>query len=74
MDFETFEDKNLIQKLDEDKTNFLIFYPRNTSDYGFSTICYDYGIDFCEYVANNYSRVKIIDKGYKTLIFKLRKK
>lgn len=74
LDFETFEDKNLIQKLDENKTNFLIFYPRNTSDYGFSTICYDYGIDFCEYVANNYSRVKIIDKGYKTLIFKLRKK
>ncbi|MBQ2983241.1 MAG: hypothetical protein IJD57_00385 [Candidatus Gastranaerophilales bacterium] len=73
LDFETFGEENIIQKLNENKTDWIIFYPRNTHEYGAKTICYDYGIDFCEYIMDNYERKTIIEDKFKVLIFKIKK-
>lgn len=74
LDFETFGEENLIKKLDNNKTDYIIFYPRNTKEYGFQTICYDYGVNFCTYIMDNYKREAIIEEGYKVLIFKKNEK
>ena len=73
LDFETFKEENLIKKLKDNKTDYIIFYPRNTKDYGANTICYNYGVDFCTYIMDNYTRTAIFEEGYKALIFKLDK-
>jgi len=74
LDFETFGEEHLIEELKAKKTDYIILYPRNTIDYGSATICYDYAENFCEYIADNYERIKIIEDKYKVLIFKIRKK
>ncbi len=71
LDFETFGEKYLIEKLKKNKTDYIIFYPRNTKEYGFATICYDYGVNFCTYIMDNYKRTAIIEEDYKVLIFKI---
>ena len=50
LDFETFKEENIIKNLQKNKTDYIIFYPRNTQDYGKNTICYDYAVDFCKYI------------------------
>ena len=74
LDFETFKESNIIKKLKENKTTYIIFYPRNTKEYGAQTICYDYGVNFCTYIMDNYHRTAIIDDVYKVLIFKINEK
>ena len=75
LDFETFKEENLIKKLKSNKTPYIIFFPRNTSDYGKAPICYNYGVDFCTYVMDNYTRITILDSNnYKVLIFKRNEK
>ena len=71
LDFETFGEENIINTLKENKTDYILFYPRNTIDYGKATICYDYGVDFCTFVMDNYTRIAIFEEGYKALLFKL---
>ncbi len=71
LDFETFGEQKLIEKLKTNKTNYIIFYPRNTKEYGAQTICYDYGVNFCTYIMDNYHREAIIEEGHKALIFKI---
>ena len=61
-------------QLKENKTTYIIFYPRNTKEYGAQTICYDYGVNFCTYIMDNYHRTAIIDDVYKVLIFKINEK
>lgn len=73
LDFETFGEKNIIKQLKSNKTDYIIFYPRNTKDYGAQTICYDYGVDFCHYIIDNYTRVGTLEDNYTTLIFKIKK-
>ena len=63
LDFETFKDDYFIQKLKENKTDYIIFYPRNTFDYGKINICYDYAVDFCKYIIDNYDKEEL---GYNT--------
>ncbi len=74
LDFETFKDEQLINKLETNKTPYIIFFPRNTIDYGKISICYDYGVDFCTYVMDNYTRIAILEDNYKVLIFKRNEK
>ena len=74
LDFETFGDKYFIDELKKYKPTYIIFYPRNTIEYGAQTICYDYGVDFCTYIMDNYKREAIIDEEYRALIFKINEK
>lgn len=74
LDFDTFKDENFIQRLKTNKTPYIIFFPRNTLDYGKSPICYNFGVDFCTYVMDNYTRIAIIEDYYKVLIFKRNEK
>ena len=73
LDFETFKEENIIKNLKKNKTDYIIFYPRNTQDYGKNTICYDYAVDFCEYIIDNYKQVANIKDGNNVLIFKIKK-
>ncbi|MBQ7288046.1 MAG: hypothetical protein IJW73_09830, partial [Candidatus Gastranaerophilales bacterium] len=73
LDFETFGEKTIIERLKKKKTDYIIFYPRNTKDYGKETICYDYGVDFCNYVIDNYIKIEPIENSKKVAIFKIKK-
>ena len=70
LDFETFNEEKIINDTAKFKPDYIIFYPRNTKEYGANTICYDYGVNFCIHIINNYSRVAIIKGQYSALIFK----
>ena len=74
LDFETFGEKNLIEKLKEYKTDYVVFYPRETSDYGAKDICKDYGVDFCIYIKDNYKQIKEIGTKRKVLIYNINEK
>ena len=74
LDFETFGEKKLTDNLKQNKTDYIIFYPRDTKEYGAKTICYDYGIDFCQYIADNYNRKEMFGNTQKALIFKINEK
>ncbi len=69
LDFETFSDNYFIENLSKEKTDYVIFYPRNTKDYKNELICYDYGVDFCSYIVDNYDIAKKIGNN-KVLIYK----
>jgi len=73
LDFETFKDENLTKQLNENQTDYIIFYPRDTKEYGAESICYDYGVDFCKYIIDNYTRVGIIKDEQSVLIYKIKK-
>lgn len=72
LDFETFGEKNLIDTLKKNQTDYIIFYPRNTLEYGAQTICWDWGVDFCKYIMDNYTQVGIIEYTYRATIFKIK--
>lgn len=74
LDFDTFGENNIINELKKNKTDYIIFYPRNTKEYGAQIICYDYGIDFCTYIMDNYTRVALFENNQKALIFKINEK
>ncbi|MBR2069609.1 MAG: hypothetical protein IJ877_07620 [Candidatus Gastranaerophilales bacterium] len=74
LDFETFGEEKIINQLKENKTDYIIFYPRNTKEYGAQTICHDYGVDFCTYIMDNYKRVAIFENVQKALVFKINEK
>lgn len=67
---ETFGEKNIIEHFKQTKPEYVIFNNWNTKDYYFNYICTDYAQTFCDYVARNYNRQEIIDKGLRYLIFK----
>jgi len=73
-DFQTFGDKYFIQKLKENQTDYIIFYPRDTWEYGAQNICYDYAVDFCTYILDNYTQVAKFGDIRKVLIFKINEK
>ena len=73
LDFETFNEKELTDKLQKNKTTYIIIYPRNTREYGASTICEDYGVDFCAYIKDNYKHKKTFGSLRKAYIYKYEK-
>lgn len=73
LDFQTFGEEKIIQRLKENRTDYIIFYPRSTKEYGAKTICYDYAVDFCTFIMDNYTRVEMFGDNSKVLIFKINK-
>ena len=74
LDFETFGEKNLTNQLKKYKTDYIIIYPRDTSDYGAKEICIYYGVDFCKYIKDNYKQVKEFGDIRKVLIYNINEK
>ena len=74
LDFETFGKENLTLKLKENNPSYIIFYPRDTMEYGAKTICEDYAIDFCSYIMDNYSVDLMFKNKYKVVILKRNEK
>lgn len=68
---ETFGEAKFVEHFKKTKPEYIIFNNWDTSkDYYFSYICSDYALSFCSFVAENYTQKKIIDKGFRYLIFK----
>lgn len=77
LDFETFGEKYLINELINKKTDYIIFFPRDTQDYGKKTICQNYGVDFCSYIKDNYIKtveINDINDINNVNIYKIKKK
>lgn len=73
LDFETFQEKELIKQLQNNQTDFIIFYPRDTKEYGKQGICFDYAVDFCNYIMDNYTQVATFKSDKQVTIFKIKK-
>lgn len=67
---ETFGEKNIIGHFKKTMPEYIIFNNWNTEDYYFKYICSDYALGFCSFVTSNYVQQKVIDKGFRYLIFK----
>jgi len=67
---EVFGDKKLIDHFSKTKPDYIIFNNWNNKDYYLKYICTDYAVSFCNYVAVNYTQEKIIDNGFRYLVFK----
>jgi len=75
LDFEIFSDKYMVDKLKENKIDYIIFYPRDTLEYGAQGVCYDYGVDFCNFIADNYKRDAVFkNANNEVLIYKINEK
>lgn len=73
LDFQTFGEKNLIKQLEKNQTDYIIFYPRDTKEYGAQSICFDYAVDFCKYIIDNYSRTGTIKNEKNVTIYKIKR-
>lgn len=70
---ETFGEDKIIEHFKKSKPEYIIFNNWDTKDYYFKHICDDYARDFCSFVATDYSKEKVIDNGFRYLIFKIKK-
>ncbi len=68
--FDTFGEDNVIEHFQKNKPEYIVINNRNTADYGHVYMCVDYAFDFCNFVEENYSSVKIIEGKYKAVIYK----
>lgn len=69
---ETFGEDKIIQHFKKTKPEYIIFNNWNTKEYYYKYICVDYALSFCSYVVKNYTQVKLIDNGFRYLIYKKR--
>lgn len=67
---ETFTEEKIINHYRENLPEYVIFNNLNMKDYYFKYICEDYALDFCRFVKDNYEMDKIIDNGFRYVIFK----
>ena len=67
---ETFTEEKIISHYRENLPEYVIFNNLNMKDYYFKYICEDYALDFCRFVKDNYEMDKIIDNGFRYVIFK----
>jgi len=67
---EVFGEEKLIQHFEKTKPDYIIFNNWDNKDYSVSYICTDYAVSFCNFIAKNYTQEKVIDKGFRYLIFK----
>lgn len=70
---ETFGEDKIIKHFKQTKPEYIIFNNWNYHGYYFEYICNDYAQAFCSFVAQNYTQEKVIDEGFRYLIFKLKK-
>lgn len=71
LDFESFREDNIVKDITNKKPDFIIFTSRNTSEYGKSHICRDYGIETCRYVVGNYTLEAAFGDKFRIFLFKL---
>jgi len=69
---ETFGEDDIIEHFKKTKPEYIIFNSWNNEEYYFKYICNDYALSFCDFVAKNYTKEKLIDEGFRYLIFKRR--
>lgn len=67
---ETFGEEKIINNYRKNPPEYIIFNNLNMKDYYFKYICQDYALNFCGFVKENYTPQKIIDTGFRYLIFK----
>lgn len=67
---ESLGENKIINHYKENIPEYIIFNNLNMKDYYFQYICQDYAMDFCEFVQENYNFVKVIDNGFRYMIFK----
>lgn len=67
---ETFTEEKIINHYRENLPEYVIFNNLNMKDYYFKYICEDYALNFCRFVKDNYEKDKIIDNGFRYVIFK----
>ena len=67
---ETFGEEKIIEHYRNNPPEYIIFNNLNMKDYYFQYICQDYALGFCGFVKNNYTSEKIIDSGFRYIIFK----
>lgn len=70
---ETFGEDKIIEHFKKTKPEYIIFNNWNMKDYYFQYICEDYALSFCSFVAQNYKQEKVIDEGFRYLIFKIKR-
>lgn len=70
---ETFGENNIIDHFKQTKPEYIIFNNWDYHEYYYKYICNDYAQSFCSFVAQNYTQEKVIDDGFRYLVFKLRK-
>lgn len=70
---ETFGENNIIEHFKKTKPEYIIFNNRDYQEYYYKYICNDYAQSFCAFVAENYTPEKVIDEGFRYLIFKLKR-
>ncbi|HNW26765.1 MAG TPA: glycosyltransferase family 39 protein [Candidatus Gastranaerophilaceae bacterium] len=68
--WEVFGDEKLIEYFEKTKPDYIVFSNWDNKDYYFRYICSDYAVSFCNYVAKNYRQEKIIDNGFRYLIYR----
>jgi hypothetical protein len=68
---ETLGEEKIIEHFKKDKPEYIIFNNLDTADYYFKNICNDYAFSFCNFVSQNYVQKKVVDKGFRYLIFRL---
>lgn len=71
---ETFGEDKIIEHFKQTKPKYIIFNNWDYKGYYFEYICNDYAQAFCAFVAQNYTQEKLIDDGFRYLIFKLKDK
>lgn len=71
---ETFGEDKIIEHFKKTKPEYIIFNNWNYHEYYYKYICNDYAQTFCAFVAQNYTQEKVIDEGFRYLIFKLKNK
>lgn len=71
---ETFGENKIIEHFKQAKPEYIIFNNWNYHEYYYKYICNDYAQSFCAFVAQNYTQEKVIDDGFRYLIFKLKNK
>lgn len=71
---ETFGEDKIIEHFKQTKPEYIIFNNQEHKEYYFKYICNDYAQAFCSFVAQNYSQKKVIDDGFRYLIFRRKDK
>ncbi len=67
---ETFGEDKIIGHYGANPPEYIIFNNLNMKDYYFNYICRDYALAFCGFVKQNYNMEKVIDSGFRYIIFK----
>lgn len=68
--WEIFSDELLIEHFKKTKPEYIIFNNMDNSNYYFKYICQDYAVNFCNFVATNYTLKTEIEGDLRYLVYK----